>query len=100
MVAKCKSIKEAFSFPITSVPLSISNPDGTLYLFEKSRFRNNLISTSIMDKYAYNAIWIVDAMYAIHMFKPMDTSVNICRTTEMDVPGEIYQTCFFSNYNR
>ena len=26
-----------------------------------------------MDKYAYNAIWIVDAMYAIHMFKPMDT---------------------------
>ena len=35
MVAKCKSIKEAVSFPITSVPLSISNPDGTLYSSEK-----------------------------------------------------------------
>ena len=57
MVAKCKSIKEAFSFPITSVSLSISNPDGTLYSSEKSRFRNNLIGTSIMDKYAYNVIW-------------------------------------------
>ena len=46
MVSKCASKEEAFSFPMTSLPLSIANPNGSLYSSDKSKFRNVLIGDS------------------------------------------------------
>ena len=38
IISKCKSLDEAFSFPITSLPLNVANPNGTLYQSDKAKF--------------------------------------------------------------
>ena len=43
LVEKAVSLEEAFSYPITSLPLSIAHSDGTLRQGNKSIFRNLLI---------------------------------------------------------
>ena len=73
MIAKCKSKEEAFSYPITSLPLSIANPDGSLYSSNKAQFRNLLISQSVIDSTLLDAMWIIDAGYAIRQVNPKDT---------------------------
>lgn len=73
MISKCKSKEEAFSYPITSLPLSIANPNGTLYSADKAKFRNFLIGSSTHNKCNYDATWIIDLGYAIRQIKPKDT---------------------------
>ena len=75
IISKAVSLKEAFSFPITSVPLSISTPEGNLRQSEKASFRNFLISKcdgpfSIPPK---NAAWFVDGLAAVRTLKPKKT---------------------------
>ena len=75
IVAKSLSLKEAFRYPITSIPLSVAFPDGVLRQSEKASFRNFLIEKSnatskIMPK---KAAWLVDGMAAVQTFKPKST---------------------------
>ena len=75
IISKSVSLKEAFSFPITAVPLSISTPEGNLRQSEKASFRNFFISKcdgpfSIPPK---NAAWFVDGLAAVRTLKPKKT---------------------------
>ena len=73
IISKCKSLDDAFSFPITSLPLSVGNPNGTLYQSDKAKFRNYIIGLPFDNKYHYDAMWIFDAGHAIRQVKPRDT---------------------------
>ena len=62
IVDKSLSLEEAFSFPITTVPLSIAFPGGKLRQSGKTSFRNHIIKQSealhrIPPK---DAIWFID----------------------------------------
>ena len=72
IIAKAASLDEAFSYPITSVPLSVATPEGTLRQSDKASLRNFLItdsdaSTEITPK---NCISLVDGLAAIRTLKP------------------------------
>ena len=43
MVSKCTSKEEAFTFPMTTLPLSIAKPNGALCSGDKAKLRNELI---------------------------------------------------------
>lgn len=73
IISKCKTKEEGFSYPMTSLPLSIANPNGSLYSANKAKFRNHLIGTFSTVEGNSNALWIIDAGYAIHQIKPRDT---------------------------
>ena len=78
MVSKCNSKEEAFSCPMTSLPLSIANPDGFLYSSDKAKFRNDLISDAQSEQALTDAIWIIDMGYAIRQIKPRETYKQFC----------------------
>lgn len=73
MVSKCQSKEEAFSYPMTSLPLSIANPNGSLYGSDKAKFRNYLISDFYSLEPEYEARWIIDCGQAIRQVNPRDT---------------------------
>ena len=73
IISKCKTKEEGFSYPMTSLPLSIANPNGSMYSADKSKFRNNLIGSFFTEKGNSNALWIIDAGYAIRQIKPQET---------------------------
>ena len=58
---------EAFSYPLTSVPLAIATPEFKLRQSEKVSFRNFLITESgaILHECPRNVAWLVDGMAAI-----------------------------------
>eukprot|EP00795_Rhopilema_esculentum_P015673 gene15673-6963_t len=46
LVAKAMSLDKAFSFPITTLPLGLATPDGTLWQSDKASIRNYSINES------------------------------------------------------
>ena len=73
IISKAASLEEAFKYPITSLPLSIAMPDGSLYQTEKAPLRKQIIGDANTTRYLQNATWIVDGMYAIRSVKPKET---------------------------
>ena len=71
IVPKSLSLSEAFQYPITSLPLSIANPDGELRQADKASFRNFLTDYAKATSTAVpkNAAWFVDGLAAIRTFK-------------------------------
>ena len=47
IVAKSVSMEEAFAYPITSVPLSIAEPDSKLRQSDKASFRNYFMKEAV-----------------------------------------------------
>ena len=69
-------LEEAFSYPITSLPLSIAHPDGTLRQGNKSNFRNQLIKdcpSSKSEILPMAAWWINDGMALFRTVKSKNT---------------------------
>ena len=68
-------LEEAFAFPVTSVPLSIANPDSTLQQSSKHLLRNHLIeeSHSVALTSPNHCRWIVDGMAAMRSLKAEGT---------------------------
>ena len=75
LLSKNVNLEVALKYPITSVPLSLANPDGTLREAPKYLFRNDLIANAkaLENVPPINARWIVDNMAAIRCVKPKDT---------------------------
>ena len=71
----------AFSYPITDLPLSIANIDGTLRTGQKCLLRNHLIteSNAEVETSPHNASWIVDTMSIIRTMKPEKTFKDFFR---------------------
>ena len=73
---KAISLEEAFSYPITSLPLSIAHPDGTVRQGNKSNFRNQLIKDCLSSKSEIPpmaARWIYDDMTLFRTVKSKNT---------------------------
>ena len=73
MVSKCQSKEEAFSYPMTSLPKSIANPNGSLYGSDKAKFCNYLIGNFFSLDHRYEAHWIIDCGQALRQVNPCDT---------------------------
>lgn len=76
LCAKAVSLKEAFTFPITSIPFSLGYPEGSLRQSDKANFRNWLIDQTPIskgDKPPDNARWIYDGMALFRQLKPLKT---------------------------
>ena len=73
MVSKCQSKEEAFSYPMTSLPKSIANPNGSLYGSDKAKFCNYLIGDFFSLDHKYEAHWIIDCGQAIRQVDLRDT---------------------------
>ena len=75
LVSKAVSLEEAFCFPITTFPLSIATPEGTLRQSDKSSLRKFLIaqSKSPTTNIPKNAAWFIDGMAAVRSLKSMKT---------------------------
>ena len=72
MVSKCESKEEGFSYPMTTLPMSIANTDGSLCSSDKARFRNELIDDLFTLHPNFDALWIIDAGYAMRQDKPRE----------------------------
>ena len=57
IAAKPTDLHEAFSYPITSLPLSIASPDSNLHQSDKAGFRNYIMksSNSVSSSFPQNA---------------------------------------------
>ena len=68
-------LEVAFSYPITDLPLSIANIDGTLRTGQKCLLRNHLIteSNAEVETPPHKASWMVDTMSIIRTMKPEKT---------------------------
>ena len=72
IAAKPTHLHEIFLCCITSLPLSISSPDSSLYQSDKASFRNYIMKSSISVSSSFTQIanWIIDGMAAMHSLKP------------------------------
>ena len=70
-MSKSLSLKEAFQYPITSIPLSIANPDGHLRQSDKAAFRNYLIEEAgaMSKEVPKKSSWFIDGMAAVRTMK-------------------------------
>ena len=68
-------LSEALKYTITSISLSIGNPDGTLRQRSKNSFRIFLIgqSSAIQTQPPFKAVWIIDIMAIIRSAKSKKT---------------------------
>ena len=73
IISKCGSRAEGFSFPMTYYPLSIAKTEELLYTSDKSKFRNEIIGESFTFRANLNAVWIIDAGYAVRHVNPRNT---------------------------
>ena len=75
IVDKSLSLQEAFSFLITTVPLSIAFPDGKLRQSEKASFQNYIIKElkALHTNPPKDAAWFIDGMAFISCLKPKKT---------------------------
>ena len=87
LCAKAVSLEEAFNFPITSIPLSLAYPVGSLRQSDKSSFRNWLIDetpSSRLNTAPTDARWIFDGMALFRSVKCARTYreyfINVLRT--------------------
>ncbi len=72
LVSKAGSLEEAFTHPITTVPLLIATADSTLRQSDKVTLQRFLLEESqcIKDVPPKSAVWIVDGMAAVRCLKP------------------------------
>ena len=77
LVSKAGSLQEAFTHPITTVPLSIATADSPLHQSEKATFQRFLLEESqcIKEVPQKSAVWIVDRMAAVRFLKPKQANV-------------------------
>ncbi len=75
LVGKAATLEEAFTFPITSIPLSLATPEGSLRQSDKASLRNYLIkqAEAVVDCPPKRARWIIDGMALFRIVKPKDT---------------------------
>ena len=75
ILGKDIALNEALKYPITSTPLSIGNPYGTLLQSRKNTFRNFLInqSTAIETQPPFQSRWIIDTMAIMRSVKSKKT---------------------------
>ena len=75
LVAKATSLEEAFSFPITTLPLGLATPDRDLWQSDKASFRNHLINESkaASSIIPLKARYIIDGMALFRTVKPKET---------------------------
>ena len=75
LVGKAISNIEAFSYPMTTYPLSIATPGGDLYQGDKADWRNLLIqlSLSITTERPMECAWFFDGMAVMRTLKPVST---------------------------
>ena len=75
LVSKAGSLQEAFTHPITTVPLSIATADSTLRQSDKATLQRFLLEESqcIKDMPPKPAVWIVDGTAAVRSLKPKPT---------------------------
>ena len=68
-------LEEAFEYPLTTVPLSISEGADNLRSGSKSNFRNYLVDTYGVSSQSYpsSAVWIYDASRVIRIVPPRST---------------------------
>lgn len=85
LVAKATSLEEAFSFPITTVPLSIPTPDSTLTQSHQASFRNYLINKSkaVSSSFPLDGRWIIDGMAIFRCVKPKPTYRELLMSLNM-----------------
>ncbi len=71
LLSKSVDLEEAFAYSVTSVPLSIANPDSTLRQSSKHLLRNHLIeeSHSLSLTSPSHCRWIIDGMEAMRSLK-------------------------------
>ena len=71
IVTKAVTLEEEFSYPITSVPLSIATPKGYLRQSDKASLCNLLISKfeDVSNSCPKNAAWFVDGLVAVRTLK-------------------------------
>ena len=84
LVGKAISNTEAFSYPLTTYPLSIATPDGDLYQGDKSDWRNYLIqlSLSTTTENPMECVWLFDGMAVIRTLKALFNIQSFCRFTD------------------
>ena len=72
IAAKSVDLHEGFSYPITSLPLSIVSTDSSLYQSDKASFRNYIMksSDSVSSSLPQIAKWTIDGMAAMRFLKP------------------------------
>ena len=75
IIAKSIDPITAFKYPITTYPLAIADPDGTLRASSKSLLRNFLIDECCAEirKAPENSEWLIDGMAAIRSVSPRKT---------------------------
>ena len=75
LLSKSVDLEEAFAYPVTSVPLSIANPDSTIRQSSKHLLRNHLIeeSHSLALTSPSHCRWIIDGMAAMRSLKAKET---------------------------
>ena len=75
LLSKSIDIKEAMQYPLTSVPLAIATPEGTLRPASKQLLRNFIIeqSKAAAHECPQNARWLIDGMAAMRSIKPKPT---------------------------
>ena len=75
ILGKDIDLNEALKYPITSTPLSIGNPDGTLLQSRKNTFRNFLIdqSSALETQPTFQSRWIIDTMAIMRGVKSKKT---------------------------
>ena len=80
IAGKPTNLQEAFSYPITSLPLSIAFPDSSLYQGDKAGFRNFIMknSNSVSCCFPTNSKWIYDGMAVMRAIKPRKTYFEWC----------------------
>jgi hypothetical protein len=72
LLSKSIDIEEAMQYPLTSVPLAIATPEGTLRPASKHLLRNFIIeqSEAAAHECPQNARWLIDWMAAMRSIKP------------------------------
>ena len=88
LIGKATSLKEAFSYPITTLPLSLASPEGTLRQadIDKASFRNNLSkdSDALTDTFPNNARWIIDEMSVFRSVKTQNYVQRLVLTCDQN----------------
>ena len=71
LLSKSVDLEEAFAYPVTSVPLSITNPDSTLRQSSKHLLRNHHIeeSHSLPLTSPSHCRWTIDGMATMRSLK-------------------------------
>ena len=83
LCAKAITLDEALKYPMTSLPLSLALPDGTMRQGAKSVFREHLLNSKKVSAKLHsvpkNARWIYDGIRLFTTTKPQKTYIEYFR---------------------